>query len=249
MPAVDWTTAKSNHSNLQMPCEFSSLYWISGSPMILGLEMIHITSEHYTTGLFSNVSSSFSHIYHFRRTSILNQCTSLTLKMVEYTARWIWAMTGGIHGFNFQLEWPLGQLYVHLTTLTWPIFRTIRMPGCCISQLVMFGITSTAHLKSLSGFLSGWSPIPQSNPKTFKIPAIPRLELCCLSVDNLTSLALAWNEIAQMDYCNNDTLCWLAGWGIIWNKSSMLKSHIWLMCNVWNSSRCTDGAFNFSTSS
>jgi hypothetical protein len=56
---VDWITSKSNHSNQQMPCKNSSLNAISGFAMIVGLWIIHISSEHYTTGIFSNVSSVF----------------------------------------------------------------------------------------------------------------------------------------------------------------------------------------------
>ena len=84
---VDWTTTKSNHSNQQMPCESCSLNSISGSAMIVGLKMTHISSERYSTGIFSNVYSSCWHISHFRRTSILNWCASLTLRVVESTAR------------------------------------------------------------------------------------------------------------------------------------------------------------------
>jgi len=78
---------KSNHSNQQVPYQSSSQNSNLGSTMIVGLKMIHISSEHYTTGIFSNVSSSFWHISHFRRTSILNRCASLTLRAVEFTAR------------------------------------------------------------------------------------------------------------------------------------------------------------------
>jgi len=84
---VDWTTTKLNHSNQQMAFESSSLNSISGSAMIVGLKMTHTSLEHYTTGIFSNVSSSFWHVSHFRRTSILNRCASLTPRVVKITAR------------------------------------------------------------------------------------------------------------------------------------------------------------------
>jgi len=84
---VDWTTSKSNHSIQQMLFESSSLNSISGSAMTVGLKMTHISLEHYTTGIFSNVSSSFWHIAHFRCTSILNRCASPTLWVLESTAR------------------------------------------------------------------------------------------------------------------------------------------------------------------
>jgi len=84
---VDWTTTKSNNSNHQMPFESSSLNSISGSAMIVGLKMTHTSSEHYTTGIFSNESSAFWHISHSRCTSILNRCALLTPRVVEFTAR------------------------------------------------------------------------------------------------------------------------------------------------------------------
>jgi len=84
---VDWTTSKSNYSNRQMPYECCSLNSISGLVMIVGLKMNHISSEHYSTGIFSNVSNSFSHISHFRRTLILNQWASLSPRVIEPTAR------------------------------------------------------------------------------------------------------------------------------------------------------------------
>jgi len=84
---VDWTTTQSNDSNRQMPCESCSLNSISGLAMIVGLKMTHISSEHYSTGIFSNVYSSCWHVSHFRRTSILNRCATLTLRVVESTAR------------------------------------------------------------------------------------------------------------------------------------------------------------------
>jgi hypothetical protein len=84
---VDWTTSKSNHFNLQMLYKISALKLIFGSAMMVGLKIIRISSEHYTTGIFSNVFSSFWNISHLRRTSVLNQWASLTRKVTEYTAR------------------------------------------------------------------------------------------------------------------------------------------------------------------
>ena len=77
---VDWTTSKLNHSMQQMSYKSSSLNSISGLAMTVELKMTHISLEHYTTEIFSNVSSSFWHISHFR-------CSSLTLTVVESTAR------------------------------------------------------------------------------------------------------------------------------------------------------------------
>jgi hypothetical protein len=84
---VDWITSKSPHSNQQIPYASSCLNSILDSAMTVGLKMTNISSEHYTTGIFSNVSGSFWHIAHFRRGSFMNQCASLTLRVVESTAR------------------------------------------------------------------------------------------------------------------------------------------------------------------
>jgi len=51
----DCSTSKMTHSYQQKPCESSSLKSISSSAIIFGLNIIHISSGHYTTGIFSNV--------------------------------------------------------------------------------------------------------------------------------------------------------------------------------------------------
>jgi len=206
--------------------ESSSLNSISGSAMTVGLKMTHISLEHYTTGIFSNLSGFFWHISHFRCTSALNQCASLTRRVVESTARWTRAIGGGIHRINFLPERRLCQSYVHPTRLTWPIFRAISTPGCCISQLAIFEKISAVHQKSASGFLSGWSHGPRRVPRSLTKHGIPRLELCFLNFSILISLAPAWNGIVQMNSSENVTLCWLPGSGIIRNKSWLLKSHM-----------------------
>ena len=131
--AVDWTTWKSNPSNLQMPCENSSLNSISGSAMIVGLKMTHISLEHYTTGIFSNVSSSSYHILLFWHATISNRCASQTLRVIKSTARWTRAISGGIHKINFLQERRLCLSFVHPTKRTWKFFRAISKPGNCIS--------------------------------------------------------------------------------------------------------------------
>jgi len=145
---VDWTPSKWNHSNQQMPYERSSLNWISGSAMIVGLKMSHISSAHYTTGMYSNVSRSFWHISHFRRSWILNWCASLSLRVIESTARWTWVSGGEMHRINFLPERRLWQVDVHPTRLTEPIVRATIMPGHCMSQLVIFDKISAAQLKT-----------------------------------------------------------------------------------------------------
>jgi len=86
MSSGDWTTTKSNDCNRQMPYEGCSRNSISGSAMIVGLKMTHISSEHHSTGIFLNGSSCFCHISYFRHTMIWNRCTSLTLRVVKPTA-------------------------------------------------------------------------------------------------------------------------------------------------------------------
>jgi len=188
--------------------------------------MTQISVEHYSTGIFSNVSSSFQHCAHFKRTSILNLWAPLTLRAIESAARWGLAIGGGIDKINFLPERQLCQSFVHPTTLTWPIFQAISMPGHCILKLVTFEKISAIHWKSAPGFLPGWSHVPRKVPKTLTWHAILRLELCCLNWGILTSLALAWNGIVQMDSSDNVTLFWMPGSGIIWSKSWLLKSDI-----------------------
>jgi hypothetical protein len=75
---MDWTTSKLNHFNLRMLCESFTPKSILVLPMMLGFKIIRISSEHYTSGTFSNVFGFFWHITHFRRTLIFNQCTLQT---------------------------------------------------------------------------------------------------------------------------------------------------------------------------
>jgi len=51
--------SKLNHSNQQMPYKSSLLNSILYFAMIVGLMITHISLEHYTTGIFSTVSTSF----------------------------------------------------------------------------------------------------------------------------------------------------------------------------------------------
>jgi len=186
---VDWTTSKSNHSNQQMPYNSSSLNSILGLAMIVGLKMTHISSEHYTTGIFSNISSSFWHIFHSRCTSILNWCSLLTVRVVQSTARWTRVIGGGIQRFNFLPERRMFQSYVHPTKRTWPIFQATSLPRCLIWQFVIFEKKSAAHLTWAPGLLSGLAHVHQKVWKTLTKHGILQLELCCLHWGILTSLA------------------------------------------------------------
>jgi len=183
---MDWTTSKSNHSNQQMPCESSSLNLISGSAMIVGLKITHITLEHYTTRILSNVFSSIWHISHCRRTSILNWCASQTWKPAEYTARWTLVIGGGICVISFLPERQLFQSCVHPTKLTWPIFQGISIPGQSISQMVIFEKISAGHLRPVPGFLLGWSHVPRKVPPILTKHGIASLEMCYLNSGILT---------------------------------------------------------------
>jgi len=131
---VDWTTSKLNDSIEQIPYQSSSLNLISSSAMTVGLKMTHISSECDITEIFPDVSRFFWHISHFRRTSILTRCASVTLRVIESTARWTRAIGGGIQRINFLQQQQLWHSYVHPTRLTWLIFRVISMPGCWISR-------------------------------------------------------------------------------------------------------------------
>jgi len=135
-----------------MLCKSCSLKSILSSAMIPGLKIIRISSEHYSTGIFPNVFSSFGHSSHFTRTSILNRSASQTRKVAEYTARCTTPTGGGMHKISFRLERQLCQSFAHLTRLTWPIFLVISVPGRCISRMVIFEKISAGHLKSAPGF-------------------------------------------------------------------------------------------------
>jgi len=176
---VDWTTWKSNHFNLKMLGERSSLKSILGSAMIVGLKIIHISSERYTIGIFSNVFSYFWHISYFRPTSIMKWCASQTGKVTKYSAIWRPATSGSIRKIGFLPEQQLCQSFVHPTRLTWPIFLGTRMPGRCVSWLVIFEKISAGHLKGMPGFSLGWIHVPQKVPKLPMRRGIQPLEQWC----------------------------------------------------------------------
>ena len=206
--------------------ESSSLDSIVGSAIIVGLKIIRTSSEHYTTGIFSNVYSYCWHIFHFKHTSILNQCALHTRRVAQYTARWTQAIGHGIRKISFLLEQRLCQLFVHPTRPTWPIFWATCMPGRCNSRSVILEIESAVQVKSAHEFLLGWSPVLRKVPKILTRYGIPRLEQCSPHSAILTSLALAWNGIVLMDSRDNVILFWLPGSGIIWDKSWLLNSHM-----------------------
>jgi hypothetical protein len=64
--------------------------------MIVGLKIVHITWEHSTCGIFSNESSYFWYISHFRYSMILTQCVVLKLGVARSTARLSWVIGCGI---------------------------------------------------------------------------------------------------------------------------------------------------------
>jgi len=210
--------------------ESSSLDSISGFAMIVGLKVIGTSSEHYTTGIFWNVYSSFWHISNFRRTLFLNWCALQTRKFAEYTVRWTQVIGGAIRKISFLLERRLCQSFVHPRRPTGPIFRATSMSGRCISRSVIFEKISAAHLKGAPGYLLGWSAVLRKVLKILTRHGIPRLEQCCPHSGILTSLALASNGTVLMDSRDNVILFWLPGSGIIRNKSWLLKFH---MAHAW----------------
>jgi len=209
-----------------MLCESSSPNWISGSAMIVGLKTIHVCLERDSTGIFSNIFSSFWNISHSRRTPILNVCASLTRTVTEYKVKWTPAKGRGISKISFLPERQLSQLFVHPTIHHWPISLVISIAGHCISRVAIFEKTYSTHLHSAPEFLLGGSHVPQKERKILMRKGILQLELCCLHSRILTHLVLAWNGIVLMDFRDNVTLSWLPGLGIIPNKSWLLKSHM-----------------------
>jgi len=194
--------------------------------MTVRLKMTHISSENYTSGIYPNVCSSSWHISHCRHISILNRWASVTLRVVWSKVSRIWPIGGGIRRINLLPEWQLSHSYVHPPRLTWPNLRAITMLGQCISWLIILKTKSPAGLESTPGSSSSWSHVPRQVPKTLTRHDITRLELCCLNFGILTSLALAWNGIVQMDSSDNDTLGWLPASGIILHKAWLPKSHM-----------------------
>jgi len=157
---------------------------------------------------------------------MLNQSTSVTLRVIELSLEWTQTIVCARDRIKFVPEQRLCQPNVHPTRLTWLIFRVTSRPGHCISQLAIFEKISATHLNCMTAFLLAWSHVPWPVRKTLTKHGIPPLELRCLNLGMLISLALAWNGIVQMHSSNNVTLFWLPGSGIIWNKSWLLKSHM-----------------------
>jgi hypothetical protein len=75
----------------------------------------------------------------------------------------------------------------------------------------------------MPGLTLGWSHVPSKGTKTLTRHGIPQLELWCLNLGILTTLALPWNGIMLMDSSYNVTRCWLPGSDIIGNKSWLVK--------------------------
>jgi len=158
----------------------------SGMVIIVGLKIIHTSSEYYTTRIFSTVYRSFLYIYHFRSISMFDQCALQIRKVTKYTAWWTWAIGGGIHKISFLLGWWLCQWFVHLTRLTGPIFCAISIPGRCTSQLVIFEMIYTGHVISAPGSSLDWFHVAQKAPTILTRQGILLLELPSLQSGILT---------------------------------------------------------------
>jgi len=93
-----------------MPCERSSLNFILGSVMMVGLKIIHISSEHYTTGIFEKGYSYLCRISHFRHTSISSaKCILVTGSLWECLRVVRPESQGGqIQEFTGPMQWPSG---------------------------------------------------------------------------------------------------------------------------------------------
>jgi len=225
MSGVDWTTSKSNHFNLERLCEPHSLEKISGSVVIAGLKIIHISLEHYTIGIFSNVFSCWWLISHFSSTSILNWCALQTLNVAQYTVGDTQGTGGGIRTIGFLPERRLCRSFVHRTRLTWPIFQVISMPGHCISRLVIFEKISTVQQNNTTGLSLGWFHVPWKGSTIWTWHVIPLLEWCCPYSGILTYFVPPWNEIGMRASSNNVIFVWMLGSGIMQNTLGLLKSH------------------------
>jgi len=132
----------------------------------------------------------------------------------------------GIQKINFRPEWQSCPSFVHPTRHTSPRFWAFSMCGHSISRMVIFENISAGHLKSAPGLLLACTHVQWKVLKTLMKHGIPQLKQCRLNLGIMTSLALAWNGIVQMDSSDNVTLIRLPGSGIIWNKAWLPKSHM-----------------------
>jgi hypothetical protein len=187
---MDWTTSKSKHSIQQMPYESSSLNSISGSAMIIGLNMTQTCLEHYTTAIFSNVSTSFG-------TSAISGTPSFDpVHLADSEGRRIYnEMNRGDWRWDTQDQLPTGATVVpaicasdktHLTNVLGdqharPLYLTIGNIRKDIRR----------RPEKRAWILFGLIPCPTKGAKNIDEACIPRLELYCLNLGNLTSVALA----------------------------------------------------------
>jgi len=235
---MGWTTSQSNHPNQQISWESSSLNSISGLEIIVGFNIIHISLEHYTTGIFSTVHSGFWDISDFGCTLMLNQCSSHAWKAGQFTAKWTLLIGGGICKISVMPERQLCQSLVHLTRLTWPIFRTISMHRRSISQLVIFNMISAGQLNSTLRSLLGSSPVPPKGAKDCDDTWHSEVESVLCPLQNL-DITGPWGEME---------LCWsiwdtiLSSFGCLGQELFRTSHHnttlIWPMPDVWNSKTC-----------
>lgn len=161
---MDWTTSQSNHFNVQMPCDSTSLNSISVIAITVGLAILRISPEHYTTAKSSNVFRSFLHISHFRGTSNMIKCTLLTWNDTKHTVTLPPMIGAGIWLISLRFERHLWLAFSHPMWLTWPNIWAISTPCHCISRLLILKKITNAHLSSMPGFLLGWFHDPRILP-------------------------------------------------------------------------------------
>jgi len=200
--------------------------------MIVGLMIMDIYAEHYTTRIFWTIFGLFWHITHFGCTLIWGQYTSQRWKMTKCTARWTRPNSGGILKIGIQPKWWLYQSFVDLTKLNWSIIWALSISDDCISQQGTNKNICTTLLQSTHGCSLGWSSDIKTVSYILLLHGIVWLELCCAHRGILAELDLAWNVIVLMDSRENVILCWLPGLGRILITTWVLKSqtvHVWYM--------------------
>jgi len=230
-----------NHSKQDMCYKSSSQDLILSSVMIVGSKIICTSLEHYNTWIISNVFTFFGHICYFRCTSIIIWYTLQTPNAADCTARYPWAISGGIRLISILIERQLCQLFVYPTGHIWPIFQATSMPGHNISWLEIFENKSSSHLKITPGFMLGYTM---------------SLERCQRYWHGMAFYG--WNTaVPNEESWHNwprpaNELCWwileimllsfsFLGWG--WSRiSHNCSSFISLLPDVSNSERCADGA-------
>jgi hypothetical protein len=99
---MDWKGSISNNFDQPMPCESSLLNSISGWVMILKFSIIHLSSEHRTTGIFLQSILFLFTLLQFLMPQHCKSACHRTQGITKYVVRFTDVIGGGMHKSNFQ---------------------------------------------------------------------------------------------------------------------------------------------------